>query len=48
MWASLSVGALDHSVRHVLSSPPSTVHASVAVNGNMTHPPCSPEQSEIQ
>lgn len=43
MWVSLSVSALDHSVQHLLSFPPSAVHASVAFNGNMTHPPCSPE-----
>lgn len=43
IWASLSVGAPEHSVQHLLSFPPSAVHTSVAANGNMTYPLCSPE-----
>lgn len=31
----------------IVFPPPSAVHASVAVNGNVTHPLCSPEQSEM-
>lgn len=48
MWVSLSLGALNHSVHQLLvppytPPPPRLFCVSVAVNGSMAHPLCSPE-----
>lgn len=45
MWASLSVGAHQTTPSSIYCHFPSAVRGSVAVNGSMTHPLCSPEHS---